>query len=98
MTTLTDIETLKGHTCIFWNTRSLYPKLEEIERIVDDSNPHLTSITESWLNSSTSDNQISIDGYNIFWSDRTVESKKRGRGGLIWYCKNEHKLIELTEF
>ena len=98
MTNITDLKSHKGHTSIFWNSRSLYPKLEEIDRIIDDGNPDIIGITESWLNTSTTDNRISFDGYNLFRLDRITGSRKRGGGGLVLYYEDGIKLIELTEF
>ena len=83
MTQLQEISKFKGHTILFWNARSLIPRLEEVQRIIDMGNPEIVGITESWLNTRIDDDQISFDKYITVRSDRTTESKKKGGG--VWY-------------
>ncbi len=97
MTQLQDLKNFKGHTLLFWNARSLMPRLEEIQRIIDLGNPEILCISETWLNSKIDDPQIAFDKYIIIRSDRTAESKKKGGGGLVIYYKDDLDNIYLTE-
>ena len=74
------------------NTRSLYPKLHEIE--FNFNNFDVICILESWLTSSIPDSVIQISGYNCIRQDRSSIINKRG-GGLCIYLKDHitHNLI-----
>ncbi len=98
MTQLSDLKSFKGHTVIYWNTRSLLPRLEEVQRIMDTGSPELLGLSETWLNSSVDDEQVTFDGYNLIRADRTAESHKKGGGGLALYYKDKLDCIYLTEY
>ena len=98
MTCLKDIAKNKGHSILYWNARSLYPRLEEVERIIDSSKTELFGIVETWLNSNTTNQEINFDKYLMYRADRTAESRKKGGGGLVFYYKEGLKVIHLTEF
>ena len=92
MTCLSDITNAKGHSLMFWNVRSINPRLEEIDRIIDLGKPEFFGIVETWLNTSTNNNEVSFDKYLMYRSDRTAESKKKGGGGLIMYYRDNLKV------
>ncbi len=52
---LKDLYKCKGHTCIFWNSRSLLNKIEEIERIKIEAAPEIIGVSETWLNKMVDD-------------------------------------------
>ena len=98
MTTLHDLKQLKGHTSIYWNVRSLLPRLEEIDRVIDLANPEFMGLTESWLTSATDDVQVCFDGYNIHRGDRTQASGKKEGGGVIMYYSDKLNCLPLNEY
>lgn len=51
--------------------------------------PAIVAITESWLKPYHDDNKVSMDGYNMFRSDR----KNRERGGVLLYLKETIPVI-----
>jgi len=60
------------------NTRSLLPKIDELELRLGTSPFGFIGITETWLNNNISDSLLSINGYNIYRKDR-----EHGRGGGV---------------
>ena len=66
MATLSDLQTFKGHSCVYWNARSLLPKLEEIDRIIDIDKPDIYETSQSWLNKGVDSNQLSLDRYQLY--------------------------------
>ena len=98
MTVISDLKSYKGHTSVYWNARSMFPKLEEIDRIMDLGRPDFLGINETWLNTSIPNDLIAFDNYNFYRADRTAASNKRGGGGIILYYRSDLKVIQLTEF
>ena len=47
---LSDLRSLKGHTVLAWNIRSLLPKIEAVDHIALLANPELICVCETWLN------------------------------------------------
>lgn len=80
---LEKIESYKGLKIIGWNVRSLAPKIAEFELILDKISPDLVCICESWLNETTPDGRLEINGYNLFRYDRT-SNKKGGWTLHLW--------------
>ena len=52
------------------NSRSLYPKKDEIEFIITKNDFDVFCISETWLSEHVKDNDISLPGYNICRKDR----------------------------
>ena len=63
---------------------SLLPKIDEIRETVKISNPTVISITETKLDNSIGDSEISIDGYYAIWRDQN-----KNIGGVICYVTNK---------
>lgn len=63
---------LGGHI----NIRSILPKIDQINRLLTDSNLDYLCVTESWLNPSTPTDLINIPGFKCYRRDRV-----QGRGG-----------------
>ncbi|XP_033104417.1 uncharacterized protein LOC117107010 [Anneissia japonica] len=70
----------KGLHHIHINIRSLPPKIEELRFLATKTNATTISVTETWLDHSVTDNEIHIDGYNLFRKDRNREG-----GGVCIY-------------
>ena len=65
---------------IYYNARSLLPKLDELCAVVEASNPDVICIVESWLSDEILDDEIAIDNYQILRLNRN-----RHGGGLVMY-------------
>ena len=63
---------------------SLLPKIDELNEMVKTSNPTVIGITETKLDNSIDDSEISIDGYCAIRRDRN-----RKGGGVICYVTNK---------
>ena len=66
------------------NINSLLPKIDELREIVKISNPTVIGITETKLDNSIGDSEISIDGYCAIRRDRNSKG-----GGVIIYVTNK---------
>ena len=65
---------------LYYNARSILPKLDDLILSVKLHNPHVICITESWLSNDISDNELSLTGYQLFRLDRN-----RHGGGVLMY-------------
>ena len=68
---------------LYFNVRSLIPKIDHLRVICASQNPGFVCIVETWLNSEVDDSEICIQGYSIVRLDRS-----RHGGGLIIYVNN----------
>ena len=75
---------------LYYNARSLIPKLDELCAIVEAHNPDVISIVESWLCADIHNNEISIPDYHVFCMDR-----HRHSGGVLLYIKDTFVVREL---
>lgn len=66
------------------NAQSLKNKVDELRSIFENSLVDIISISETWLNSNSSDSSISLHGYKVFRADRVTHG-----GGVAIYVKNE---------
>ena len=73
----------QGLHFIHFNINSLLPKIDELREVVKISNPTVIGITETKLDHSIGDSEISIDGYCAIRRDRN-----RKGGGVICYVTN----------
>ena len=73
----------KGYRCVCLNARSIVNKKNELNIMVEDIDPHIIGITESWANTDISDAELGLSGFTMF---RTDQIGKRG-GGVILYIK-----------
>ena len=65
------------------NARSIVNKKNELNIMVEDIDPHIIGITESWANTDIRDAELGLTGYVMFRRDRMG---RRG-GGVILYVK-----------
>ena len=72
------------------NIRSLLPHLDELKIAVRRLKPDILAISESWLDNTIRDNEISIDGYHSSRHDRD-----RHGGGTIVYTR-DHLSTKVT--
>ena len=74
----------RGPHFVHLNMNSLLPKIDELREIVKISNPTVIGITETKLDNSIGDSEISIDGHCATRRDRN-----RKGGGVICYVTNK---------
>ena len=69
-----------GYKCVYLNARNIVNKKNIM---VEDINPHIIGITESWANTDITDAELRLTGYVMFRRDQIG---RRG-GGVILYIK-----------
>ena len=91
---LKNVASLRGLKCVHQNIRNLLNKLDEIRYIINTlkSRIHLILFTETWLNSSVLDEEVSIPGYTIFRKDRGSKG-----GGVIVYVRDNLSVIRRSD-
>ena len=85
---------LRGLKCVHQNIRNFLNKLDEIRCIVNTLNSGIRLIlfTETWLNNSVLDEEVSIPGYTIFRKDRGSKG-----GGVIVYARDDLSVIRRSD-
>ena len=72
------------------NARSIINKKNELN-MVEDIDPHIIGITESWASTDITDAELGLTGYVMFRRDRIG---RRG-GGVILYVKESIQAYEI---
>ena len=80
-----------GLKCVSLNARSIMNKKSELNIMVNDSDPHIIGITESWANRDITDAELGLEGYVMFRKDRMG---RRG-GGVLLYVKDTIPAYEI---
>ena len=80
-----------GYRCVCLNARSIANKKNELNIMVEDIDPHISGITESWTNINITDAELGLTGYVVFRKDRIG---RRG-GGVILYVKESIQAYEI---
>ena len=90
---------------MLWNARSILANLGELQKSLDENNPHLVCMTETWLNPSKdlkfkAFNVIRIDRPNQVWGGVAILIRKEIEYNKISFTpftggKLEHIGIEL---
>ena len=77
---------LKGRGLHFLhvNARSFIPKISELRTVAHRTRPAVVCITEFWLDSSVTDGEIQIEGYDVLRRDRN-----RNGGGVCAFVRND---------
>ena len=81
----------KGYRCVCLNARSIVNKKNELNIMVEDIDPHIIGITESWANIDITDAELGLTGYVMFRKDRIG---RRGVG-VILYVKESIQAYEI---
>ena len=79
-----------GYKCVCLNARSIVNKRNDLNNMVEDIDPHIIGITESWATPDISDAELGMTGYVMFRKDRLG---RRG-GGVILYIKESIQAYE----
>lgn len=75
---------------LYFNARSLLPKIDELRAMTEQKSPHIFCIVESRLSESIDDNEISIGDYQIYRLDRN----HHGGGTLMYvHCSLSVKVL-----
>lgn len=78
-----DFKSMSGLKLVHLNVRSLLPKLDMVKIWVRSTDADIVIISEMWLTKSITNDDININGYNIYRTDRP----KKG-GGVAMYLKS----------
>ena len=65
---------------LYYNVRSLLPKIDELRAVCETSKPDVICIVETWLDHNITNNELAIQGYQLFRLDRN-----RHGGGIALY-------------
>ena len=91
VTTCPEIISEAGYKCVCLNERSIVNKKNELNMMVEDIDPHIIGITESWANKDISDAELGLKGYEMLRRERV---RRRG-GGVILYIKEYIQAYEI---
>ena len=80
-----------GYKCMCLNAMSIVNKKNELNIMVEDIDPHITGITESWASIDITNAKFGLTGYVIFRRDRIG----RMGGGVILYVKESIQAYEI---
>ena len=58
-----------GYKCMCLNARSIVNKKNKLNIMVEDIDPHIIGITESWANIDITDAELGLTGYVMFRRD-----------------------------
>lgn len=70
------------------NVCSIFPKLDNLRKIVLNTGLHVICVSETWLNDTHTDQMVSLPGYNLVRNDRSRADKARG-GGVAIYIRGD---------
>ena len=85
----------RGFSLFHLNTRSLFPKIDEIRLFAKNSPFNVPAFSETWLSESVSNSEISIQGY----SDHDCQYEEYGGGSVAVYLNPQFytkKYAQLT--
>lgn len=77
---------------LYYNTRSLYPKLDELVSLSSLHTPGIICITDTWLSGDIDDSEISITNYAIVRHDRN-----RHGGGVLFFVHSSLSYKVITK-
>ena len=77
------VNSFSTFSVLYYNARSLLPKLDNLAAVCVTCNPDIVCIVESWLSDDIQDNEMSLPNYSVVRLDRN-----RHGGGIVMYIKN----------
>src|SRR5688572_7389730 len=83
--------------CFYANARSIInrKKRMELELYVEEEEPDIIGLTESWAKEEMGDCELEIDGYVMFRRDRENQrTTGHGAGGVLLYVKSDIVAVE----
>ena len=78
---VTTNDTMQKLNILYYNARSILPKLDHLSLSVKLYEPHIICITKSWLSKDISGDELSLPGYQLFRLDRDRHGGGGGGGG-----------------
>ena len=72
----------KPFSVMYFNCRSLLPKLDELTALCSANNPDIVCLVETWLSADILDTEVSIPNYSILRLDRN----RHGGGVALYIC------------
>ena len=72
---------------LYTNARSILSKIDHLNILINDENPHLVLLTESWCNDEITNAMINIEGYEVVPELRVdrLDTVNGIEGGLLVY-------------
>ena len=83
--------------CFYANARSIINRRKrmELELYVEEEEPDIIGLTETWAKEEMGDCELEIEGYVMFRRDRGKQKTKgHGAGGVLLYVKNDIVAVE----
>ena len=80
-----------GYECVCLNAKSIVNKINGLNIMVEDIDPHIIGITDHWATTDISDVELGMTGYAMFRKDRLG---RRG-GGVILYNMESIQAYEI---
>ena len=77
---------------LYFNSRSILPKMDELLALVEADNPDLICVTETWLNADCTNAEIAVPGYVVCRRDRD-----RHGGGVMLYIRDTFQFTHLLD-
>ena len=74
------------------NLRSLAPKVDELECVMEFNGVDISCITETWLTNEIPDSHVSLKDYTLFRKDRPSHG-----GGLAVYIRSSIPCVQLSK-
>ncbi len=71
---------------LYFNARSVLPKLSELASVAAQSSPDVIAVTETWLNPSVPDGALLLPNYSTIVRDDRTE--RRG-GGVMLFIRDD---------
>lgn len=81
-----ELSDIKGQKLLFFNVRSLFPRIHEMQMIFGNSNYICIGLSETWLMPLVKDSMIQINGFDTVRLDRSLN--KRG-GGVLLFVRSD---------
>ncbi|CAB3984748.1 Hypothetical predicted protein [Paramuricea clavata] len=82
-----DIRLRRGLKIAHLNVNRLICKFDEIKKLIEKHSFDFLALSETWLTSSISDDELNISGYTFARKDRSDPTKSQG-GGMLVYVKS----------
>ena len=75
-----------GYRCLCLNARSIVNKKNELNIMVEDIDPHIIGITESWANTDITDAELGLTGYTKI--QNAIKEVSKGECIIMRYFNN----------
>ena len=73
-----------GLRILYYNARSLLPKMDELRAVNEASKPDIVCIVETWLDGDITDGELLLPNFQLFRRDRN----RHGGGVALYVCSS----------